>query len=94
MSLIALAQHMRRPRTFIRNLITLVAITAGIIIGLLAMHALNSHTAMPAESGVLALLVTLLLLARPTHWQVAINPQVRTGPPSTLGTEPGRRPHH
>ena len=108
MSLIALAERVRGPRTLTRTVLLLVALTAAVIVGLLAMHALNSHTTAPAhpltataaehdghpahthhaESApaadvgcldcgehntmmamicVLALLVSVLVLARPTH---------------------------
>lgn len=50
MSLIALAQQLRRPRTLTRSLLILVAVTGGIIVGLLAMHSLNTHTAAPTPT--------------------------------------------
>lgn len=43
MSLIAVAQHVRGPRTFTRALLVMIAVTVGIIAGLLAMHSLNTH---------------------------------------------------
>ncbi|MGC5172062.1 DUF6153 family protein [Microbacterium sp. DT81.1] len=51
MSLIALAQHLRGRRTLTRTraLLVLVMVTGGIIIGLLAMHSLNTHTAAAAH---------------------------------------------
>ncbi|MGC5225083.1 DUF6153 family protein [Micromonospora sp. DT81.3] len=49
MSMIALAQRLRPgPRRLGHSLLLLIAVTATIIIGLLAMHSLNSHTASPA----------------------------------------------
>jgi hypothetical protein len=49
MSLIALAQHVRGPRILTRTLLLLVLLTGGLILGLLAMHALNAHTAASAH---------------------------------------------
>lgn len=43
MSLIAVAQPVRGPRTLTRTLLLLVVVTAAIIVGLLAMHSLNTH---------------------------------------------------
>lgn len=43
MSLIAVAQQVRGPRTLTRTLLLLVAVTAAIIVGLLAMHSFNTH---------------------------------------------------
>ncbi len=43
MSLIAVAQQVRGPRTLTRTLLLLVVVTAAIIVGLLAMHSLNTH---------------------------------------------------
>ena len=49
MSMIALAHHLRRsPGGLRRSVLLLIGVTAAIIVGLLAMHSLNSHTA-PAE---------------------------------------------
>ncbi len=46
MSMVALAQHLRRgPGGLRRSLLLLIAVTAAIIVGLLAMHSLNSHAA-------------------------------------------------
>jgi hypothetical protein len=53
MSMIALAQRLRPgPRGLGHSLLALIAVTAAIIVGLLAMHSLNSHTetAAPATS--------------------------------------------
>ena len=45
MSMIALAQRLRPgPRGLGHSLLALIAVTAAIIVGLLAMHSLNSHT--------------------------------------------------
>lgn len=43
MSLIAVAQQVRGPRTLTRTLLLLIAVSAAIIVGLLAMHSLNTH---------------------------------------------------
>lgn len=45
MSLITLANAMHRSRTVTRTLLMLIAITAAIVAGLLAMHSLNTHPA-------------------------------------------------
>jgi len=45
MSMIALAQRLRPgPRGLGHSVLLLIAVTAAIIVGLLAMHSLNSHT--------------------------------------------------
>ncbi|OZD55605.1 hypothetical protein CH252_07055 [Rhodococcus sp. 06-1477-1B] len=44
MSLIAVAKQVRGPRTLTRTVLLLVAVTAAIIAGLLAMHSFNTHT--------------------------------------------------
>ena len=49
MSLIALTEHLRAGRSMARTLLLLIALTGAVIIGLLAMHSLNTHAA--AESG-------------------------------------------
>lgn len=125
MSLIALAQRVRGPRTLTRTLLVLIAVSAGIIVGLLAMHSLNTHTAASAPTSsvtvvghvdvaahthpgetavsgdpgcvdcgehnamlvmgcVLALLVTVLLLTRPSHWWPAATRPARAVPPTVL----------
>lgn len=43
MSLITLADAMGRTRTLTRTFLVMIAITVGIVAGLLAMHSLNSH---------------------------------------------------
>jgi hypothetical protein len=43
MSLITLADAMERTRTLTRTFLVMIAITAGIVAGLLAMHSLNTH---------------------------------------------------
>lgn len=48
MSLITLAHAMQRSRTLTRTLLILIAVTAAIVAGLLAMHSLNTH---PAGAG-------------------------------------------
>lgn len=45
MSLIALADRLRAGRSTARTLLLLIAATAAVIGGLLAMHSLNAHTA-------------------------------------------------
>ena len=51
MSMIALAQRLRPgPRGLGHSVLLLIAITAAIIVGLLAMHSLNSHTETPAPT--------------------------------------------
>jgi hypothetical protein len=45
MSLIALTDRLRTGRTVARRLLLLIAVTGAIIVGLLAMHSLNAHTA-------------------------------------------------
>jgi len=55
MSMIALAQRLRPgPRGLGHSVLLLIAVTAAIIVGLLAMHSLNSHTetAAPATAAV------------------------------------------
>lgn len=44
MSLITLAQHVRGQRAFTRTLLIVIAVTGAVIVGLLAMHSLNTHT--------------------------------------------------
>ncbi|WP_240606975.1 DUF6153 family protein [Microbacterium sp. Gd 4-13] len=44
MSLIAVAHQVRGTRTLTRTLLLLIAVTVAIIVGLLAMHSLNTHT--------------------------------------------------
>jgi hypothetical protein len=51
MSLIAVAQQVRGPRTLTRSLLLLVAVTAAIIVGLLAMHSLNTHVTATGHAG-------------------------------------------
>lgn len=51
MSLIAVAQQVRGPRTLTRTLLLLVAVTAAIIVGLLAMHSLNTHATATGHAG-------------------------------------------
>lgn len=125
MSLVALARQLRGPRTLTRTLLIVVTVTAGIIVGLLAMHSLNSHTAASAVTAtstvvshaevaddtyhrdsaaggdagcvdcgehqamlvmacVLALLVTVLLLTRPSLWWRAGTHPARAGPSAVL----------
>lgn len=43
MSLISLADALRRTRTLTRTFLVMIAIIAGIVAGLLAMHSLNTH---------------------------------------------------
>ena len=43
MSLITFADAMGRTRTLTRTFLVMIAITAGIVAGLLAMHSLNTH---------------------------------------------------
>ena len=45
MSLIALTDRVHTGRSMARTLLLLVAVTGAIIVGLLAMHSLNTHTA-------------------------------------------------
>ncbi|MFL2002132.1 DUF6153 family protein [Microbacterium sp. A1-JK] len=45
MSLIALTHHARAGRSMARTLLLLIALTGAVIVGLLAMHSLNTHTA-------------------------------------------------
>ncbi|MBW9111548.1 hypothetical protein JNB63_16960 [Microbacterium trichothecenolyticum] len=49
MSLIALTARLRAGRSTARWLLLLIAITGAVIIGLLAMHSLNSHSATDAS---------------------------------------------
>lgn len=51
MSLIAVAQQVRGPRTLTRTLLLLVTVTAAIIVGLLAMHSLNTHATTTGHAG-------------------------------------------
>ncbi|MFS0731907.1 DUF6153 family protein [Microbacterium sp. 1P10UB] len=138
MSLIALTEHLRAGRSMARTLLLLIALTGAVIIGLLAMHSLNTHTA--AETGhhatmatmattdpsgmstdshagataavddgcpdcgsdhssmfamacVLALLATVLLLARPTAVRQWLARFPRPGPPAISPPGiPGLRP--
>ena len=48
MSLIALTDRVHTGRSMVRTLLLLVVITGAIIVGLLAMHSLNAHTATDA----------------------------------------------
>jgi len=45
MSLIALTDRVHTGRSMARTLLLLIAVTGAIIVGLLAMHSLNAHTA-------------------------------------------------
>ncbi|MDJ1114109.1 DUF6153 family protein [Microbacterium dauci] len=45
MSLIALTDRLRTGRAVARTLLLLIAVTGAVIVGLLAMHSLNAHTA-------------------------------------------------
>lgn len=45
MSLIALADRLRRGHSVARTLLLLIAVTGAVIVGLLAMHSLNAHAA-------------------------------------------------
>lgn len=49
MSLITLTEQLRAGRSMPRTLVLLIALTGAVIVGLLAMHSLNTHTA--AEAG-------------------------------------------
>jgi len=49
MSLIALTERLHAGRSMARTLLLLIAVTAAVIVGLLAMHSLNTHTA--ADTG-------------------------------------------
>ena len=48
MSLIALTEQLRAGRSMARTLLLLIALTGAVIVGLLAMHSLNTHTAAQA----------------------------------------------
>ena len=128
MSLITLREQLRAGRSMARTLVLLIALTGAVIVGLLAMHSLNTHTA--AETGhhattaadpagmstdshagatgavddgcvdcgsdhssmfamacVLALLATVLLLARPAAVRQWLALLPRPGPPA--GSPPG-----
>ncbi len=66
MSMIALAQRLRPgPRGLGRSVLLLIAVTAAIIVGLLAMHSLNSHTETAAPAA-----------AAPMHEHGTANPGV------------------
>lgn len=125
MSLIALTEHLRAGRSMARTLLLLIALTGAVIIGLLAMHSLNthataesghhattatdqatasvtgdahaattvsaeescadcgtSHSGMLAMACVLALLATVLFLARPRGGQQWLALLPRPGPPT------------
>ncbi|NYF18438.1 hypothetical protein HDC37_003302 [Microbacterium sp. AK009] len=49
MSLITLTDRLHAGRSIARTLLLLIALTAAVIVGLLAMHSLNTHTA--AQTG-------------------------------------------
>ncbi|WP_439591878.1 DUF6153 family protein [Microbacterium sp.] len=132
MSLIALTEHLRAGHSMARTLLLLIAVIGAVIVGLLAMHSLNTHTT--AETGhhatmaadpsgmstdshaaattaveeacidcgsdhssmfamacVLALLATVLLLARPAggHQGLALLPRPGPATVSSPGI-PGR----
>jgi hypothetical protein len=134
MSLIALTDRLYAGRSMARTLLLLIAVTGAVIVGLLAMHSLNTHTAsdtghqstvtaaasagadghhaaptatdeqcadcgsshsdMLAMACVLALLVTLLLLARTRaalHWQ-STSPDLRPVGTSSADQSPSRPP--
>lgn len=132
MSLIALTEHLRAGRSMARTLLLLIALTGAVIVGLLAMHSLSTHTS--AETGhhattasepsgmstdshaapttaideacvdcgsdhssmfamacVLALLATVLLLARTTAGHQGLALLLRPGPAAiSLPGIPGR----
>lgn len=50
MSLITVAERVRGPRALTRTLLIMVGVSLSIIVGLLAMHSLNSHTAPAGHS--------------------------------------------
>lgn len=50
MSLIALIEQLRAGRSMARTLLLLIAVTGAVVVGLLAMHSLNTHTA-AADTG-------------------------------------------
>ncbi|GAA1969426.1 DUF6153 family protein [Microbacterium deminutum] len=55
MSMIALAQRLRRgPGGLRRSILLLIGVTAAIIVGLLAMHSLNSHSSLAEPTAVLS----------------------------------------
>jgi energy-converting hydrogenase Eha subunit F len=43
MSLVRMAQHVQGPRTLGRNVLVVLAVSIAVIVGLLAMHSLNTH---------------------------------------------------
>lgn len=43
MSLVRMAQHVQGPRTLGRNVMVVLAVSIAVIVGLLAMHSLNTH---------------------------------------------------
>ncbi|GMM95512.1 DUF6153 family protein [Microbacterium sp. MTN4-26] len=128
MSLIALTERLHAGRSMARTLLLLIAVTGAVIVGLLAMHSLNTHTAadtghqttiataddhhsgstatdepcadcgsghsdMLAMACVLALLATVLLLARLRPSQVWLSVLPRPQPLSAaLPGRPGLRP--
>ena len=49
MSLIALTGRLHAGRSMVRTMLLLIALTGAVIVGLLAMHSLNTHTA--ADTG-------------------------------------------
>ncbi|MFL2002098.1 DUF6153 family protein [Microbacterium sp. A1-JK] len=49
MSLVALTERLHAGRSMARTLLLLIAVTGAVIVGLLAMHSLNTHTA--ADTG-------------------------------------------
>lgn len=49
MSLITLTDRLHASRSMARTLLLLIALTGAVIVGLLAMHSLNTHTA--AQTG-------------------------------------------
>ncbi len=136
MSMIALTEHLRADRSMARTLLLLIALIGAVIIGLLAMHSLNthataesghhatmatdaagasavgdahgattvsaeescadcgtSHSGMLAMACVLALLATVLLLARPRGVQRGFALLPRPGPPAVpRAGSPGLHP--
>ena len=72
MSLIAVAGHVRGPRTLTRTLLVLVVVTVGIIAGLLAMHSLNAHPSTTGHADTVAIDTTTPAAAG--HHDAAVAP--------------------
>ena len=85
MSLIALTDRVHTGRSMARTLLLLVAVTGAIIVGLLAMHSLNTHTATDTSHQ------TTATASATTDWIAACLPRAWPGRAMCLPAPRARR---